>query len=43
MNKDGLDGLPNQLPTCLSKTTSNTPIFLSLSNKESVIVNLVFA
>ena len=28
MNEGGLDGLPNQLPTSLSgTTTSNTPIF----------------
>ena len=43
MNQGGLDGLQNQLSTFFSETTtSNTPKCLSLSDKESVIVSLVF-
>ena len=42
MNKGGLDGLPNQLPTSFSEnTTGNAPKCLSLSDKVSVIVSFV--
>ena len=40
MREGGLDGVPFELKTLSAETTTcNTPIFLSLSDKESVIVS----
>ena len=42
MREGGLDGVSFELQTPSSDTTTcNTPIFLSLSDKESVIVSAV--
>ena len=42
MREGGLDGVPFELKTLSAETTTcNTPIFLSLSDKESVIVSPV--